>query len=832
MVTAGGRLLVPLSDGGLHRLIAGARANVGVKSGRYMFEASIVEESRISDPSGTEQTVTKALLRVGFGADVVGSMAPDAESNAISFDSDGFFFDGKAPRQSPHTFSKDQVVAVLLNLDSESAQANTVRLFIEGKPAGEPRALPECLRGQVLFPTVSFRCVSVRVHFGPAPLRQLPLRCTMLQSAAAEHCHVIQEASQLEDGRHEVIFPVALPGEGINDWCDNFLAKHSQFSELSRRATQDWLARSATPRRPASAGAAAVAAAAEDKDARKALLDTAQMLPRSFVVADVRRNLTAEARKVALQGFSQAEFRRTAVVLLGEPSEEHKSYVQNAILEDKKAKLAAEATKQTRLAVAKSKIKKAEPPGAAATGSGAETDAKVEQTNGADVSTNGIELTEQEKALWHRRSVVPDISQSELARCFADFTLPHEDEGFDGGVRFEWQPIEKAQEYMREWVLQRKRVSRVEDIQPSKWFKDRWSEWNKVYQDWKKKQVEWKDVIETLNKWKKEGTDDDDDKKEENPTEMDADDLDVFSVKDVTDIGSGEPLCANFEFEDWTLLSLRFELHLLLYAFRRDVGDPDRLNFNESQLAFYYNRYYKKTFNVKMYGVNETREVIAFVKDTAAITAPNSMVEPVLAVEIAMDYFVKLTEEDRRDRRRRLDAGDETAGIKFNTSPLPALAAPRRDTSVSGEAGTAPRQAGGAAPRPLARPAMAGQQLRSAATPLLRPIAGTSVGQKRPASTASSPREYPPPKQARPGATAQSSSHGGNSYQTTSRGLPPLRSHSASALAPSANRSGTYDRGGESSRGISSRYGSSGGSGYDRGGVSYERGGHDRGHRR
>eukprot|EP00927_Polykrikos_kofoidii_P027805 TRINITY_DN2434_c0_g2_i1.p1 TRINITY_DN2434_c0_g2~~TRINITY_DN2434_c0_g2_i1.p1 ORF type:complete len:904 (-),score=172.59 TRINITY_DN2434_c0_g2_i1:162-2825(-) len=828
MAVAGGRLLLPLSDRGLQRLLAGARANVGVKSGRYMFEAFIVEESRTSDPNATEQTAATPLLRVGFATDEAGPSGLDTESDAISFDSDGFFSDGRARWQSPHTFSKDHVVAVLLNLDPESAQANTVRLFIEGKPAGDPRSLPDCFRGRALFPTISFRYASVRAHFGPTPLRQMPFKCTMLQNAAAEHCEVVPEASQLEDGRNEVVFVVALPGEGMNDWCDNYLDKNRHFSELSRRATQNWLARSATPRRPASAGAAAAAAAAEDKDVRSALSDIAQMLPRNFVVADVRRNLTAESRKMALQDFSQAEFRRTAVVLLGEPSEEHKLYVQKAILEDKKAKVAGETMKQTKLAVPKSKIKKAVAPGAATAGDGVElqTDAKADQTNGAGVTTDIIELTAEEKALWHRRGVVPDIAQSELARCFKDFTLPREDEGFDGGVHFEWQPVQKAEEILREWILQRKRVSRVDDIQPSQWFKDRWSEWQKVYQEWKTKQGKWQDVVETLNKWKSEGIEGDDDKKEENPTEMDADDLDVFSVKDVTDIGSGEPLFANFEFEDWALLSLRYELHLLAYAFRHDVDDPDRLNFNESLLAFYYNRYYKKSLNLKVYCVKDTRELIDFVKDTAEISAPNSMLEPKLAVDTAMDHFVKLTEEDRRDRRRRSDAGDETAGIKFDpTPPRSPLAPPRSNASVGGTARTRDtvlRRSG-----ETSSPA----QSRDGVAPnFWRPIASTSAGNKRTASTVSSPRDNPSPKQARLGAAAHTSSHGGSSYQTTSRGSQPARTHSSSAPALSAHRSVTYDRGGETSRGVSSRYGSSGGSGYNRR-TSYERDG-DRGHRR
>jgi len=41
--TVGGRVLMALSDGGMQYLIAGARANIGIKAGRYMYEVKIIE---------------------------------------------------------------------------------------------------------------------------------------------------------------------------------------------------------------------------------------------------------------------------------------------------------------------------------------------------------------------------------------------------------------------------------------------------------------------------------------------------------------------------------------------------------------------------------------------------------------------------------------------------------------------------------------------------------------------------------------------------------------------------------------------------------------------
>ena len=37
-----------------------------------------------------------------------------------------------------------------------------------------------------------------------------------------------------------------------------------------------------------------------------------------------------------------------------------------------------------------------------------------------------------------------------------------------------------------------------------------------------------------------------------------------------------------FVYEDWTLLSTRYELHLLLHSFKADLDDPDRPSFGDA----------------------------------------------------------------------------------------------------------------------------------------------------------------------------------------------------------------------------------------------------------
>jgi len=75
-----------------------------------------------------------------------------------------------------------------------------------------------------------------------------------------------------------------------------------------------------------------------------------------------------------------------------------------------------------------------------------------------------------------------------------------------------------------------------------------------------------------------------------------------MSVTDILDIGGGEPLCAKWEFEDWALFQLRYELYLLQQAFAKDVNDPDRIGINESNFVFYYQKYFNKQINPKNFG--------------------------------------------------------------------------------------------------------------------------------------------------------------------------------------------------------------------------------------
>eukprot|EP00747_Dinoflagellata_sp_TGD_P038674 gnl/TRDRNA2_/TRDRNA2_139815_c1_seq1.p1 gnl/TRDRNA2_/TRDRNA2_139815_c1~~gnl/TRDRNA2_/TRDRNA2_139815_c1_seq1.p1 ORF type:complete len:266 (-),score=37.85 gnl/TRDRNA2_/TRDRNA2_139815_c1_seq1:121-918(-) len=254
------------------------------------------------------------------------------------------------------------------------------------------------------------------------------------------------------------------------------------------------------------------------------------------------------------------------------------------------------------------------------------------------------------------------------------------------------------------------------------------------------------------------------------------DELDVSAVEDVNDVGSGEPLYANFAYEDWCLLNLRYEMCLLVHSFRVDLDDPDRTNFSEAHLGFYYEKYFRKKFNPKNFAVTSLEEVAKLVPDTLVIGS-GSIVDSPLTPDMPHSHFVKLVEEDRRQRQQRSDAGDESAELQFPRAsavqqPKPPGSAPSNVAARPGQRPLAAGAAGGARPPPArpgaARPTYGGapalpsraaapvSTYRSAAPPLGRPgpvavnraIPAPSpyAAQKRPYQPGTAPLGYQPAK--------------------------------------------------------------------------------------
>eukprot|EP00928_Gymnodinium_smaydae_P079343 TRINITY_DN632_c0_g3_i1.p1 TRINITY_DN632_c0_g3~~TRINITY_DN632_c0_g3_i1.p1 ORF type:complete len:870 (-),score=177.08 TRINITY_DN632_c0_g3_i1:229-2769(-) len=647
--SADGRLLMALSDGGLQHYLAGARANVAVKSGRYAFETQLVESVVVSEPAHmrAQGLHGKTLVRIGLSTSGSSLLLGDA-TTGIYFDSDGHFcHGGHRNRVFSRPLRRGQVMALVVNVDAGSQNANTVSLFVDGRRVGKPQKIPEGLHGKALFPTVAYKGATVRFNLGPQLLKKLPFICRPVADAAVADTDLAPEA----EVRREVVVPVGLPGEGPYDFADAFLAKNPSYEELSDRRMAQW-ARHSGLARP------------DIGKASEVLASVSPLLDRSFLLMDVKKNLLASERKKAIEPF--VGFKKVAIVAMGEPTQEQKEFTQKSLLADKKSKAVAKAKKEAqdrkRKKMFEEQKKKREEVRAAkkqktdksdenkGEDKEEEKEAKVEEQNEEkameveDYVEPAVSLDEEEKKQVFRKSQAQDINPDVLARVYAKFTLPDkEEEGFDE-IRFSWGSADASSERLRAWILERKRSQKVDSLQPSQWFKDEWSKWQKTVQEWK----------DSLSKFKKESKDD-----------AVVDDVNISEVEDVKNASNGAPLFSKFKYEDWVLLNLQFELHLLAHAFRKDLNDEDRKTFTLEHAPFYYNKYFKKILSPKTYGMTELTDVLELVKDSVEIDK-ESMVVGQLPEDAAADGFVKRTEEQRRDRERRTDAGDESAQLKFS----------------------------------------------------------------------------------------------------------------------------------------------------------------------
>lgn len=694
---------------------------MGVKAGRYMLELKIVESLRQLEPHGGDGRPPEPRNLVRIGVSLGGSSLFADGTDSACFDSEGYFFHGKKRSRCSEKFRRDQTVALLLNLDEGSPNAHTVSLFREGQRVSEPQKLPEEMRGKALYPTLTYKNVTVHVNFGPVARIPLPFSCRMIQDAASADVELAPQTSK--SGPCEVVFPVGLPEQGFFDFVDAFLEQHRHV-ELSDRKLLDWATRSgiwmrrSDPRsysndRPSMhTGIARM----DDESARRVLEALGPAMKRDCVIAELRGNLLAGERKKALQRFGGPNFKKVAMVLIGEPSAEYKQKFQTFILAEKSSKADAQKRKKAvedeRARLLKEKKKRAEEAKksreAAKNGTEEAVDEKEDEAMGAaeqedEAKTEEdkpVELTEEEKQLWYRKRDTPDISENLLGKSYASFTLPTKEEGFDE-IKYVWQPQADAEAYFRNWLLEQKRTQKAEDLEPSAWFKEEFDRWKKALQEWKKKQHEFKDPVkrkyaqkkkedELKKKQQEEGADAADADQEETkaePMDITVADDDVPSVEDVADIGNGKPLFSDFVYEDWVLLSTCFELHLLIHSFRKDLDDPDRPGFREPHLPYYYEKYFKKSFSLKNFGFESLVDFLELIEDAVGIGSESGLLEAKLPVDTSHAQFMKMAEQGRRDRARRVDAGDETAQLKFKRPTPPPPSYPPRDGDGKGRSG-------------------------------------------------------------------------------------------------------------------------------------------------
>lgn len=146
--------------------------------------------------------------------------------------------------------------------------------------------------------------------------------------------------------------------------------------------------------------------------------------------------------------------------------------------------------------------------------------------------------------------------------------------------------------------------------------------------------------------------------------------LDLFGVDEVKDIGAGVPLFKEFQMEDWTIMGLAFELHLMAHAFGKDVNDPERQGMHLDHLQFYYQKYYKKPLNLQIYGVSSVKELLALgmLRDVVYASKQDVLHSAMDEEMESFQVFVKLAEEARRYRNIRTDFGDESEMLRLQVA--------------------------------------------------------------------------------------------------------------------------------------------------------------------
>merc|ERR1712187_740545 len=84
----------------------------------------------------------------------------------------------------------------------------------------------------------------------------------------------------------------------------------------------------------------------EDMSLRRILSIVAPTLRRNYIVPELRSNLLAAERAKLIHQFSSAQFKKSAIVIMGEPTQEYKDIVNKRTMVDKRAKLEMERKKK------------------------------------------------------------------------------------------------------------------------------------------------------------------------------------------------------------------------------------------------------------------------------------------------------------------------------------------------------------------------------------------------------------------------------------------------------------------------------------------------------
>lgn len=222
VIVSGNSVVAPLPTEGV-TLLAACRANVGINSGcRYLVEFEVI------------QCQNQPEIRVGFSMDSSSVFLGQAQS--LCFTSNGQCI-SNGENVSPfrgRRFQRGDVVGLVVNR-TESGNANTVSLFLNGLRIGDAVPIPESFDG-ALYPHVSVRNAIVNVNFRKTVLSELPFKVRPIGDALQEHITktVINDVKEAK-----VIVPFGLK---TKEMIEEYIVGHSDetFTEITRDFLNTW----------------------------------------------------------------------------------------------------------------------------------------------------------------------------------------------------------------------------------------------------------------------------------------------------------------------------------------------------------------------------------------------------------------------------------------------------------------------------------------------------------------------------------------------------------------------------------------------------------------
>merc|ERR1712129_600210 len=88
----------------------------------------------------------------------------------------------------------------------------------------------------------------------------------------------------------------------------------------------------------------------------------------------------------------------------------------------------------------------------------------------------------------------PDLTPYMLSASFTKYSIPEKDEGF-AEIRFEGQKEAKCVEHLKAYKLQNKIMMRMEELNPSAWFREQNDKFSRQNQQWHQKQNDFKSQV-------------------------------------------------------------------------------------------------------------------------------------------------------------------------------------------------------------------------------------------------------------------------------------------------------------------------------------------------